>query len=378
MSARANRSRQSALRLAVAALLLLLASPVAGEYTKITPRKARGARDLVLAAGGDVAYPAGKYDRFLEREGPRLLAPIRSYLDRADLVFVNLEAPLTTAPVVGSKTYQFTMPPERLDWLIAQGVNLFSVANNHIEDAGLPGLRDTIEVLERAARKRGIHWAGAALGKRSAASPVYFQPRGKKLKVAFLAFTYRGSDRVATPRGGALLTAVREARRRADVVIVSLHYGLEYRHVPRAAKRKLFRAVADAGAQIVLGHHPHVLQGVERRGDSIIFYSLGNLSFASKTQRHHETGARMYGMLPLVEIKDGKLRRVEIVPLYVDNLSSWTLGDAVQPRSRFEPAVLTQPFADEVLRALQGWSAEIEGNDTTIHLRGGRGIVRFD
>ena len=366
-------------RLLVLVLLLLLSAPAQGrEYTKITPKKARGVRDLVLAAGGDVSYPSGKYDRYLDRAGAKLLAPIQRYIDRADLAFVNLEAPLTSGSVVGEKTYQFTMPAERLHWLIDQGVDLFSVANNHIEDAGLPGLRDTVSVLTRAARRRGIHWAGASASKRAPSEPVFFTPKGKKLRVALLAFTYRGSAHVATPRKGELVKAVRAAKKEADVVLVSIHYGLEYIHVPRAGKRRLFRAAADAGADVVIGHHPHVIQGLERRGDSLILYSLGNLSFASKTQRHLETGAKMYGMLPLVEFKDGKLRRVEVVPLHVDNLSPWTLGEQSLPRAGFRPVVVEGAFADEIARSLVRWSGEIDGNDTEVHVRQGRAIVRFD
>ena len=357
----------------------LLAGSVAWEAeAAVTPKKARGRRDLVLAAGGDVSYPAGKYDRYLEEKAGALLAPIRPFLRTADLAFVNLEAPLTSAEVQGERTYMFTMPPHRLDWLLDNGVNLISIANNHIEDAGREGMRDTLRALGAARRKGFLRWAGATTGRGSPTEPVLFTPPGKDLKVAFLAFTYRGSSRVAVHRGSALVDAVRAAKEKADLVIVSIHYGKEYIHVPGRGKRGLYRRVADAGAHIVLGHHPHVLQGIERRGDSVIFYSLGNLSFASKTVRHRASGALMYGMLPLIEVKDGRLSRVEIVPLWVNNTESWTLGEETQRRARFLPVVLRGAFAEAVLEQIKTWSAAIDGNDTKLEREGERLVLSFD
>lgn len=354
------------------------APAAAGEYTKLTPKKARGKRDLVIVLGGDVSYPVGKYDRFLEEQGPRLLASVRPYFRQGDIVFVNLEGPLTTGDVVGSKTYQFTIPPHRLDWILENGVDLLSLANNHVEDAGQSGLEDTLSTLKKAARGRFLHWAGARLDGGPPTEPVYFTPKGKDLRVAFIAATYRGGRRVATVGGSGLLDAVREADRKADVVIVSMHFGLEYVHVPKRPKQRLFRSLVDAGADVVVGHHPHVIQGVERRGDGIIFYSLGNLSFASKTVRHRAADAKMYGMLPLVEVKDGRLHRAEIVPLWVNNTESWTIEGETLQRARFVPVVLRGVFADAVVGAIREWSSAIEGNETKIHLRKGKAIVRFD
>lgn len=363
-------------------LLAATAGPsAAAEYTKLTPKEARGPRDLVLVLGGDVSYPVGKYERYLEEQGPKLLAPLRRYFAKGDLVFVNLEGPLTTGPVVGSKTYQFTIPPHRLDWILEAGANLLSIANNHVEDAGLPGLKDTLATLRQAARGRFLRWAGARADGGDPLEPVIFQPPGKDLRVAFLAATYSGSKRVGTigrDGGQRLIAAVKSAAGKADLVIVSLHFGLEYVHVPHPGAVKLHRAVAEAGADVIVGHHPHVVQGVERHGDSLILYSLGNLSFSSKTLRHRDKDAKMYGLLPLVEVKDGRLHRAELVPLWVNNTEGWTLGEETLRPARFVPTVLEGAFADAVIRALQEWSAAIPGNTTVIRSRKGRGVVRFD
>jgi poly-gamma-glutamate synthesis protein (capsule biosynthesis protein) len=331
--------------------------------------------------GGDLSYPLGKYEEYLEERGPTLLAPLAPYFAQGDLVFANLEGPLTSGPLVGTKSYQFTIPPHRLDWILAAGVNLLSLANNHVEDAGLPGLRDTLGALRRAARGRFLRWAGARADGGDPYAPVVFQPPGKDLRVAFFATTYSGSERVATvgaDGGQRLLAAVTAVAPTVDLVVVSMHFGPEYVHVPNAGTVRLYRALVDAGADLIVGHHPHVIQGIERRGEGLIFYSLGNLSFSSKTLRHRAKDAKMYGLLPLVEVRDGRLGRVELVPLWVNNTDSWTLGTETLRPARFVPVVLEGAFADAVLAALQGWSAAIPGNGTTIEIRGGRGFVGLE
>jgi len=366
---------------AATAVVLFTVAATAADYTKIRPKRARGARDLVLVAGGDVAYPAGKWDGPLERAGRDLLAEVAPFFKAADLGFVNLEVPVTTARIVTSATYAFTMPPARLSWLLDNGINLVSLANNHMEDAGVPGIEETLRTLRRASRT--LRFAGVSLGKEPPGGPVYFTPKGKKLKVAFLAAAYRGGRHMAVA-DDAFVESVRASRKKAQIVIVSVHHGREYLHEPPRGTQRLFRRLVDAGAHVVLGHHPHVIQGIERRGaDGIIFYSLGNLSFGSKTTRHRATGALMYGMLPMVEWRDGRLNRVEVVPLYVNNSESMvvTRSDGHEERLRptaFRPQVLRGVFAETVIDALVGWSAAIPGNATPIHKRPNRAIIRFD
>lgn len=353
-------------RLACALLLSLLLSAaawaVASSPFPVTPVNQRGPRDLVLAAGGDVAYPGNWIEQDFAQSGAGLFSEVAPFVQDADLAFINLESALTKAPIRLKKTYPIQTSPERLQWLLDAGFNLFSLANNHIYDSGRQGLLDTLELLESTSRAgREIWWTGAARSAEEAWRPLVFQPSGKGLKVAFLAFGSAGTPLVPSPHGPRALQAIREASQQADLVVVSAHTGREYRHIPSPAKARLFRSFVEAGADVVLGHHPHVIQGVESYQGGIIFHSLGNFSFASKTVRHRKTGAKLYGMLPLIEVKEGRVSQAVIIPLYVNNRERWRLGqEVIEPRPCM-PQVVQGAFAAEVLQSLQKWTHDLPG-----------------
>lgn len=357
-------------RLLTLVSLLVLALPAAA-----------GPRDLVLIAGGDVSYQRGQFDALLEKvgTGPGMFTKVKPYLDQADLRFLNLETPLTDAPFAQKKTYLMATPPHRLQWILDAGFNLLSLANNHTFDAGLQGVKDTVTTL-RGAQASGHHlwWAGADPEPSKADAITYFTPPGKELKVAFLAFGNNRAPQVASFWGKKVYDRVREARKNADLVIVSVHSGKEYEHVPDDHLVKRFRGLVDAGADIVLGHHPHVIRGVEGYKGGVILYSLGNFSFASFTSRHHEKGAKLYGMLPLVYVTDGKPSRLRIVPLYVNNKESFEVPG--QPKLRptpFQPQPLSGAYAATVLAAIDEWTAAIPGNATKLSIEGDEAIVEL-
>ncbi len=338
-----------------------------------------GKRDLVIALGGDVAWPHGWFDANTEKvgNGPGMFARIADYLAGADLRFCNLETPLSHRSPAVRKKYMIVTPPERLAWLTGAGFNLLSLANNHAADAGVAGLQDTLATLEAARRSgRPLWWAGAHPDPARATEPLVFTPPGKTLRVALIAVGNNRSRMVASFSARSVEARIRKVRALADLVIVSFHAGTEYQHV--AEPRLVARAhrFVDAGADLVVGHHPHVVRGVERYKGGFIFYSLGNFSFASYTNRHHKTGARMYGMLPLVTVIDGHLSHVRIVPLYVNNKEPWRLkGQPVLRPTPFQPQPLTGAYAQAMLGELQDFSDAIAGNTTRLQIRGDEGHV---
>ncbi len=357
----------------------LAVSALAATPPRKLPPSPGGPKDITIALAGDIAWPREKYASKLQSlaDGEGIFGRVQMWLDEADLRFGNLESPLSDRGPTVNKTYQVITPPERLDWLLSAGFNLLSLANNHIADAGPEGIADTQRHLQQA--RDGGHalwWAGAGLDPAEAARDVVLQVPGKGLKVAMIAVGINRSPLVARPHAADLPARVRAARAKADLVFVSVHAGREYQHTPDPDNVRLYRALIDAGADLVIGHHPHVIQGVEKRGRGLIFYSLGNFSFSSLTMRHRKSGARMYGLLPLVEVRGGQVTGARLIPLYVNNLETWTLPGAAPLRpTPFQPQPLTGPYARALLQDLQAFGAAIEGNATVIEIRGDEGIV---
>ena len=321
---------------------------------------AGGDQLLVVNAAGDCAHPVQHYREDLAGLGYRVHEAVRPILARGDLNFVNLETPVTDRSPVLEKMYAFNAPAASLDEMVRAGFNLFSLANNHMADAGPGGIADTEAHLRRLDAARGpLHWAGAG----SRRDAVHFRVPGHPQRIAFLAL---GNDAgVARFEEGAAVAAVRAAAKKADIVLVSVHKGVEYEHRPPAELVRGYRRLIEAGATVVLGHHPHVVQGIEAYQTGLIFYSLGNYSLASKTVRHRRTGAKLFGMLPTLSFRGSRPVAARITPLYVNNLEPLTLaGGKVLTPTPFKPQLARGPFADHILASIVQWSGEIPGNTT--------------
>ena len=214
---------------------------------------------------------------------PALWADLVPLFEGADLAFGNLETPV--APTTGrpGRPFQFNAPAALPPALRASGFTVLSTANNHAFDQGRKGVVETLDRLRQA------HLVAIGSGEdRPQAEAVQILARNG-LKVAFLGFTDLFNldlDRKATePWVRPLdlepaLAAVREARSKADIVVVSVHWGNEYQHTPTKRQRDIARKLVAAGCDLLLGHHPHVLQPMElmtvdgRR--ALVAYSLGN------------------------------------------------------------------------------------------------------
>ncbi len=254
------------------ALALLLAG--CGQAPRQEVRPAPPSTRLIL--GGDVmlARYVGRLAR--QKQDPawplRAVAPV---LAGADIAFVNLESPFSDRGAPTTRGMLFKAAPEMVQGLVAAGVDVVSIANNHVRDAGDHGLQFTRGWLAR----HGILAAG--FGENAAV----VERNG--LRFGFLAFTYdqlngnypRPDERIAMLDAAKMRAAVETLRRRADVIIVSMHAGEEYASQPSPQQTEFARAAIDAGALLVAGHHPHVVQPAERYRDGVIFYSLGNLVF---------------------------------------------------------------------------------------------------
>jgi poly-gamma-glutamate synthesis protein (capsule biosynthesis protein) len=257
-------------------------------------------------------------------------------------------------------------------------VDLVSVANNHAFDQGRAGFEETLRELDAA----GMLRVGAGAAPR-AAGPLLVERNG--LRLAFLGYTFGlnqpGND-CPPQRAGCLQAAVidgdqmeadvRAAAAGADAVVVSVHWGVEYEQQPRRKEVELARRLADAGALVVLGHHPHVLQPIElyRREDgavAVIAYSLGN--FISNQSRHFVQGVTPAAV---AATRDGALLRVAlarrdygrgVVRVEVagaDFLPLWTENDTAEIRQRKEPGRRPAIRVVAVDRALAAVRAELD------------------
>lgn len=211
-------------------------------------------------------------------------------MQQADLTCVNLEFCLSDRgePMAGKK-YTFRAKPERAEILKELGVDLANLANNHIYDYGTDAFLDTLSILD----ENGIAHAGAGANAAEAEEPFYTEIEGHT--VAVVSAT-RAEKYILTPEAGEetpgvfrcydmtnVLQKVREAKERADIVIAYIHWGTEYSENLETAQTEGARALVDAGADVVLGAHPHCLQGMEFYEGKPILYSLGNYWFNEKT-----------------------------------------------------------------------------------------------
>lgn len=188
-----------------------------------------------------------------------------------DLIGANLEGAVTSggahySPVMA---YDFAFTPERVGELKKYGFNFFNIANNHITDQGERGLTETREEL----MKLEVDYSGAADAVVDANSVKIIERSGQRIVLIGLSMVYRDFDLLAAT------ALIQEAKKNTDLVIVNIHWGTEYQHQFNKQQQKIGHTLIDAGADIVIGHHPHVVQGMELYKGKPIFYSLGNFIF---------------------------------------------------------------------------------------------------
>lgn len=274
------------------------------------------ARPVTLDAVGDVNLGDGP-GSFMSRAGVR--APwlrVAPMLRRADVAIANLECAVSRRGTPRPKRFVFRGTPRALRAARRfAGLDVVSLANNHAADYGTGALLDTL----RHARDVGLVPIGAGRTERRARRPRILTRLG--LRIAFLGFSdVNPLDFPATPSrpGTARATeagvarAVRHARRRADVVVVYFHWGVERIHTTVPRQRRLGRAAAQAGAAVVLGAHPHVLQPIDRRRRRLVAWSLGNFVWSPPTYSTSLTGVLHLG-LSTRGVERARLRRGRII-----------------------------------------------------------------
>lgn len=326
----------------------------------LNDKKNRGSKDLVITAVGDVSQPTKQWPGPTNQLKGKVFAPTKHLIDSADLAFMNLENPVSDKTPKAKKEFSFTSAPERLGWYMDAGFNLYSLSNNHIADANQEGIDDTIMHLKEKskARKMTVYFAGAGKSRKEAEAPTYVKLPNKEMTIAFFSTGFSRSPNVSKFWSTSLIPQIKEARKKADIVIVSVHAGKEYKHIPQKNLVSLYRKWVDAGAHLVIGHHPHVIRPVEVYKDAFIIHSLGNYVFASRTRRYREHKAKMYGLMARIVIRDAKVRGLEMTPLWVNNSADWVLDGKRMKNANFTPQLITGKFADAFFEDFNNWTKE--------------------
>ena len=252
-------------------------------------------------------------------DGKKLLTHVRPYIELADFASVNMETQLSNEALTNRvpKSVTFYSPAELAELLQWAGFDYVALGNNHLYDYRDAGVRSTLEALQATE----LVYSGAGVNEEEARKPASVDIDGREHR--FLSYvgwpgTFEPSQVAEASKGGAafgttMVIAEDLGELPADSIsVLQLHAGLEYAETPALSERTTLRQAVTDGADIAIGHHPHVLQGFEIYRNRLIAYSLGNFLF---DQYHYTT---QLGMLLYVWMDGATLHRAEVVPLHIN------------------------------------------------------------
>lgn len=263
---------------------------------------------------------------------------IAEVMKKADITIVNLESPFSNNGnyAVPTGSFTFNANPKSVEGLLYAGIDLVSLANNHFGNMGIDGMKETFKILN----ENNIVYAGAGNNITEAHQEKIIEKNGNSF--AFLSYAYPETLYIATENIPGMTNMdidsmnldVKRANENADVVIVLMHAGTEYVNKPNYQQITFARAAIDAGADIVVGHHPHWVQIVETYKEKPIYYSLGNLVFDQMWSLETQQGAILEA-----SFIDGELTETNILPIIITDYGQAELAsekDAEQILNRME------------------------------------------
>lgn len=312
-----------------------------------------------ILAAGDILLDRGVLKPLGEHGFDYPYAGVKEKLLQADIAFANLECPLTEGGKPALKRPELVFRGSTLNGaaLKAAGFDILNLANNHTMDQGREGLLDTIELLESS----GIRTLGAGKSRSEARKPVFIEKGWTKLGfLGYSDFPPEGymydEDKadVARPDMKTLSEEIRTAAEQCDFLVVSFHWGKEFDSYPGDRQREMAHAAIDSGAGLVIGHHPHVLQGVEKYKGKLIFYSLGNFVF----DRQLPKGTDESVMLDIA-VTDGRYKEARLIPVRI---------------AECRPVIVQGEEAEDILGRYAGLS---EGYGVDIDIAEGIGYIRI-
>lgn len=314
---------------------------------------------LTVAAVGDMIFDRGVETLIGKSGGEAPLARVAHRLGAADLTIGNLESPLSDGGKKNAtKDVTFRGDPRAIDGLTAAGFDFLSIANNHVLDYGPVALSDTVKALDGA----GIGHAGAGANQAAAWKPAVVETGDAS--TAYLAFSFivpagfiAQADRPGMASGrwdmSLIEKAIKKAKRTHDYVIVSFHWGVEYKDNANSQQVAVAHRCIDAGADMVLAHHPHVIQGLEIYKKRLVAYSLGDFVFDHYSRKTGES------FILNADLGPKGVANIKVTPTYLDSYG--------------RPEVVTGAEADAILSRLKKISAP---HGTTLVIHGDTATVK--
>ncbi|RJR25811.1 CapA family protein [Candidatus Microgenomates bacterium] len=263
-------------------------------------------RTIVLRAVGDVMLGRMVNVKMLENNDFKYpFLKTAELLSTADLTFGNLESPIIDNCKTTKTGMVFCGRKESIEGLFFAGFDIVSIANNHILNQGREGRKQTIKLLS----EKNI------LASDSENLAI--------VNVNGVSFGFLSFDLTVTNNPEPLVKKVKESVSKADLVIVSLHWGAEYLKEPFPWQKELGRKLIDEGVKVVIGHHPHVTQPTEEYKDGLIFYSLGNFVFDQMWSEETKKG-----QIAEIFFEEKQIKSYKTIPIYITDYCQPVLGSS--------------------------------------------------
>lgn len=270
---------------------------------------------VTFCAVGDILLDRGIRTKIKKISVNYPFENVSAFINNYDLSFCNLECPVSARGASTGKIYCFRADTNFFNGVKNAGFNVFSLANNHTIDWGPKACMDTKKIIE----ENNLYAVGIGKKQEEARAPVIIKMNG--LTFAFLAYVGMPLEGIVWAKdkpGPAqatieeIIAEIKKVRCEVDYVIVSFHWGIEYKHKPLDKQSQWAHKVIDAGADLVIGHHPHVLQSIELYKNRYILYSLGNFVFDQRKLYQRQTG--IFSCI----FKKGRIDSVSFFPVLLD------------------------------------------------------------
>lgn len=300
------------------------------------PTPAPSVRSLTITAAGDCTLGGSvhqdtylNFKRYVQNFGyDYFFSNVRPVFEADDLTIINLEGPITDVGKARHGSYVFKGDPDYTAIMTGSSVELCNVANNHSQDFGTEGLERTEALLDQA----GIGWCGYE---------KVFRTQINGIRVSALGYLEWEIDK------NVIVDAVRRERPNCDILIVNMHWGREKHYEPVKAQKTYGHAIIDAGADLIIGTHPHVYGGIELYNGKYIVYSLGNFCFggnANPTDKRCLMFQQTFNVSPEGQVTSGG---INVIPCSVSS---------VKNKNDFKPTIMQPQEGINLLTAMGKYS----------------------